>query len=228
VSSKKKKNVPSVETKKPESVEKTPDVAQTTPNSAVDTGKPEEKAVQTSPEPQFVSIDDIWSKVDPKKLQTAEDLGIPIGPIFVYLKGLENRDKLREAQIQIMGEAIQKGMPTEDGIADKMFARLKEEREKTIAIQKTQEQPAQNQPQQQQSREGSPEAAILKEIFGGGGSGRNPVTEKMNKLTDAILDKAIEGVTNPRVSKFEEFFEEELAKAKAKTMARAVTEGTGA
>jgi hypothetical protein len=223
VSKKQKKTVPSVETKKPESVERAENMATTTPSSAADSGQPQEKAGSASSEPRFITINDLLAKVDPQKLQMAEDLGIPIGTLLAWAKGQKARAELLQSQIQIMGEAIQKGMPTEEGIAKKMMEQLKNEREKAIANAQAQ-QNTQNQPQAPQQQSGGSEIDILKRLLDeGGGGASNPVQEKMNKLTDAILDKAIEGVTNPKSSKFEEYFEEELAKAKAKTMAKALT-----
>lgn len=52
------------------------------------------------------------------------------------------------------------------------------------------------------------------------GGGSNPMQEKLNALSEKLLTSALERSLKP--SQFEQFFEEEIAKAKAKAMARSV------
>lgn len=220
----KKKTVPSAEEKTQENAEKAPDVPETQPSS-VDTGKrTEEKQVSASPEPSFVGIDAVLSKVDQGMLEKADIMGMGdlVRALMLWGKSVDGKFNVVGASLQQLDKRFE-GMPTEDSIADKFMEKLKQEREKAIAT-------TQTQPQERQSQGGGDEVKMLLKMLEGEGGGRtsNPVQEKMNKLTDAILDKAIEGVTNPKSSKFEEYFEEELAKAKAKTMARALTDEPGA
>lgn len=61
--------------------------------------------------------------------------------------------------------------------------------------------------------------APILQMFGGATS--NPMQEKINELSARLLEKAFEKIAQP--SKFEQFFEEEIAKSKAKAMAAAVS-----
>jgi hypothetical protein len=213
-----------VEKQKPENVEKAPDLAKTESPSVDIDKKPETKEVSALPEPAFVGIDSVLSKVDKGMLEKAEALGIPIGALLVYEKSQENRVGMLERQIELIGKFIQEKMPTEDGIANKMVEKLKAEREKALA---NRPQPPQDQTQgqQQQKQEDGGEIKMLMKLLGLEGNDQmsSPVQAKINDLTVKLLDQAIDNVGKP--SRFEQFFEDEIAKAKAKTMARALEEG---
>jgi hypothetical protein len=77
-----------------------------------------------------------------------------------------------------------------------------------------QSQNPQGQPQAQGGLDISQIIGLI-EKYGGGGS--NPMQDKINELSIKILDNALAKATTP--SKFEAFFEEELARSKAKAMA---------
>lgn len=225
----KKKAVPSAETKTQENGEKAADVAQTAsgpePASVSNSAKPQEQESAKPSGPAFVSIDSVLAKVDTGMLQKAEALGIPIGQLLLWAKSVDQKFDFVGNALQQIGKKVD-GIPTDESIANSFMAKLKAEREKAIAQQQT---AYENQPQPEQRSQGmGSDMMILREILGGAGvtgGGANPISEKMTKLQDAILDKAIDGVVNPKASKFEQLFEEELAKAKAKTMARVLTEG---
>jgi hypothetical protein len=53
------------------------------------------------------------------------------------------------------------------------------------------------------------------------GGGSNPMQDKINELSVKLLDNALQKITQP--DSFSKFFEEEVARAKAKAMAAAIT-----
>jgi hypothetical protein len=216
VSQKKKKVVPSAETEKQENAEKIEDLAKTESSSVDTNAVAPQQAAPASPQPTFVSIERVLTKVDAGMVEKAEALGIPQGLIpdlLLWMKGVD-------AKFNIVGEALQK-VPTAKSIADEMMKQARVERDQAIAAREGQQGEG---GQQQRGGKGDSELiAIVDKVLGEGGGASNPVQEKINQLTLKFLDNAIDNMSKP--SKFEQFFEEELAKAKAKTMAKALTEG---
>ena len=60
---------------------------------------------------------------------------------------------------------------------------------------------------------------ILKVLSGGGGS-ENPMQAKLMQFSEKVLDNALSKMTQP--DRFAQYFEDEIAKAKAKVMAEAI------
>jgi len=60
---------------------------------------------------------------------------------------------------------------------------------------------------------------ILKALSGGGGS-ENPMQAKLMQFSEKVLDNALAKMTQP--DRFAQYFEDEIAKAKAKVMAEAI------
>ena len=60
---------------------------------------------------------------------------------------------------------------------------------------------------------------ILKVLSGGGGS-ENPMQAKLMQFSEKVLDNALAKMTQP--DRFTQYFEDEIAKAKAKVMAEAI------
>jgi hypothetical protein len=123
-----------------------------------------------------------------------------------------------DAKFQMIGQAMQ-NLPTEDGIANKFIEKMKAEREQALANRAAQSQGGEL-PQRQQS--GGGDMSFLKELLGSGDSTPNPIQEKINKVTEQLLDNALAKMTQP--STFEKYFDDELAKAKAKALAAAMIE----
>lgn len=150
-------------------------------------------------------------KLTQAQVDAAKAFNVPLDKLFevlerinVYASTVEQRFNQVEEGFKKVGVFLDKVAPLAD-LAEKYKA------QQNVPV-------AQQQPQQPQ---GDPAtlSTILKLLDGGGG---NPVQDKVNKFVDVLLDNAIAKATTP--SKFEQYFDEELAKAKAKTLAAAMTQ----
>lgn len=198
-----KKNVQSATEQKPEDVK---------PEAPVPTAVPEEPQVNVvapkeEPKASAPSIMDILQTTDPKMLETAQQLGIPLKPLLQWAVGIESIVKAQSEALETLGVKLTPLI----NLAERA-------------------QQAQAQAQAQAQGRVNPEAPqggdnigmmmkVVDKVLGSEGS--NPLNEKMNAFLGAVLDKELARINQP--SRFEALLDEELMKAKAKAIAAVVT-----
>lgn len=180
-----------------EQTQNAPTAAEQNPEkSAINEKKDAKAAFLAALSPPILAID--LETIDPKKLEMAEDFGIPIGEIIDWVES--NQDwqikvtsvlaEIAEANGQVVGFIHQVNE------AQAAQQKLMDERKKTEEEFLRTHPEYKQQPQQQQGGGLIGMAQqFLPQIMGA--LNPNPVNEKMSKFFDAVIDKSIENVVNP-------------------------------
>jgi hypothetical protein len=152
-------------------------------------------------------------QIPPKVMEKVKALGLEeyIAPFTTYIDGLEKRLAMHEKAMEIIAEQ----MPQKSAeIVVRELNKVAAERQKQAL-----EQGQTSQALPSGGGGGFDIGTILK-LIGGDQPAANPMQIKATELMNRLLDRAISNITEK--SAFERYFEEEIAKAKAKAMAAQV------
>ena len=163
-----------------------------------------------SPEPEVKDPTPIPLEIPPKALKLLQSLGVDLNPILGWAQGITMQVQAQGEAIELIGKTIELKLEPLSKLADQIEAARANPTPQTPAA------PGGSTPVRSEL------GMVIQGLLQGGGD--NPLQAKMNRFFDRVLDDAISKVGQP--SKFEQYYDEEMAKLKAKVLAKSMIETT--